>query len=169
MALRAYCLSGHEAIVRSVAFSQDSRRVVSASGHFLHVWDLQDGSELQRLQSTEDIERVAYSADGKAILGEPHYAGKVFVWRSETGEYLGAAECEGTHPAFCRWSDCPIKLYCGTGGDTLFESISTKKHVAWFPAALWHSAMHTSRRTWAGTEILRGHVHILSLAGGAPT
>jgi WD40 repeat protein len=58
------CLRGHDDDVRSVAFSPDSRRVISRSSGWIYLWSIENGIELWRFKSRYG-NCVAYSPDGR--------------------------------------------------------------------------------------------------------
>jgi WD40 repeat protein len=76
-----------------VAFSPDGRRIASAAGWEVKVWDAQTGQELLDLD-TGPVNGVAFSPDGTRIAsgsGEPFTpgkAGELKVWDARTGQLL---------------------------------------------------------------------------------
>jgi WD40 repeat protein/serine/threonine protein kinase len=65
-------LKGPNSYVRSVAFSQDGKQIVSRSGDYtLKVWDANNGSELMTLPGHEfavAVAAIAFSPDGRKIV-----------------------------------------------------------------------------------------------------
>jgi WD40 repeat protein len=78
----------HGEHVVSVAYSTDSRRIVSAGGSYIIIWDGENGRELATLSGhTGNVHSVAYSPDGKRIASGS-YDGTIKVWDAETGRLL---------------------------------------------------------------------------------
>jgi len=63
-------LSGHKGIVRSIAFTQDDTRLLSAStDHTIKVWDVQQGEEIRTLQGHENaVYCLQVSGDGNCCV-----------------------------------------------------------------------------------------------------
>ena len=63
-------LHGHESRTRSVEFSPDRRRLVTAAwDQTIRIWRVSDGEELTRLHGhLSEIYRVAVSPDGNRIV-----------------------------------------------------------------------------------------------------
>jgi len=78
---------GHREFVSDVAFSPDSRTVVSGSWDGdLKLWDPASGREIRTLSGhTSGIVRVAFSPDGKHIFSGA-WDGTIRVWDAATGE-----------------------------------------------------------------------------------
>ncbi len=79
-------LRGHAARVQSVAFSPDGTRVASASlwqGAEVKLWHLPTGGQevLNLRPPSGDCERIAFSADGRCLLGST--ADRAVLWDSE--------------------------------------------------------------------------------------
>jgi WD40 repeat protein len=62
-------LTGHEAVVRSVAVRPDNRRIVSGSDdHTVAVWDLDSGQRLAVLRLDGPILSVVWHPDARSIV-----------------------------------------------------------------------------------------------------
>ena len=60
---------GHEAEVRSVAFSRDGNLIMTGgSDKTARIWNVQTGTELLRLNTSSMVNSVAFSPDGQAVL-----------------------------------------------------------------------------------------------------
>jgi len=81
-------LQGHTHAVNSIAFSPDSKRIVSGSyDHTARVWDTATGELLQAFREHSDrVFAVAFSPDGKTVAsGGQGSAINVKMWDSLTG------------------------------------------------------------------------------------
>src|SRR5205823_3523953 len=91
----ALTLKGHTAMVTSVAFSAEGKRIASGSGGFdqkkgnfgeVKVWDAHTGQEQFTLKGhTSHVLSVAFSADGKRIASGSQDQ-TVKVWDAPTGQ-----------------------------------------------------------------------------------
>ncbi|EKM58765.1 uncharacterized protein PHACADRAFT_248841 [Phanerochaete carnosa HHB-10118-sp] len=80
---------GHTDTIWSIAFSPDSKHLVSGSADAAAiVWDIKTGDVVHRLEGhTEDIMAVAYSPDGSLIAtGSSDYY--LMIWDAFSGEQL---------------------------------------------------------------------------------
>lgn len=85
-------IMGHTLDVKSVVFSPDGKRIVSASGDkTLRIWDANTGKPIgSPLQGhTEVVGYVAYSPDGKRIVSVSRDK-TLRVWDAATGKPIGA-------------------------------------------------------------------------------
>ena len=82
-------LKGHEEMVRTLAFSADSKTLVSGSDDdTLRAWDTNTGRMLRKLSGhSNDVKSVAISRDGK-IIASGSKDTSVRLWDAETGRFL---------------------------------------------------------------------------------
>jgi WD40 repeat protein len=82
-------LKGHTASVTSVAFSPDSRQVVSGSGdRTARLWDTNTGAALQTLEGHfSPVSSVAFSPDGRQVVSRS-VDRTVRLWDAATGAVL---------------------------------------------------------------------------------
>lgn len=80
-------MRGHTGSVVAIALSADGSRIVSGSDDkTVRIWDVQTGSETQRLDGHKSrVNSVAFSSDGQRI------------WDSQTGQTVGTPLIEHTH------------------------------------------------------------------------
>ena len=86
-----HVLQGHTSSVRSVAFSQDGRYIVSGSGdRTIRVWNAQTGDQVgSPLEGhTDSIWSVAFSQDGRYIVSGSADR-TIQVWNAQTGDLVG--------------------------------------------------------------------------------
>jgi len=87
-------LTGHGALVKSVSFSPDGKRIVSGSGDkTVKIWDAETGEEILALIGhSHGVNSVSFSADGKRIVsgsGDTYpESGVIKVWDAETGQEM---------------------------------------------------------------------------------
>jgi WD40 repeat protein len=134
----------HSDNVKSVAFSPDSRRIVTGGDDATaKVWDAQSGKELLTLKGHSDtVDSVAFSPDGRRIATCSLDATK--VWDAQSGKELLTLEDGGTSVAFSPDSrrivtgsyDHTAKVWDGQSGKellTLKGHSDSVKSVAFSP------------------------------------
>lgn len=79
-------LAGHERTVRTLAFSSDSKRLVSGGGDgTARIWDLETGNEKSRTEEMPGwVSAVAFSPDGQLLLTGSR-DGSVRLWNLGSG------------------------------------------------------------------------------------
>ena len=88
-----YALTGHFESINSVAFSPDSRYVVSGSeDHTIQLWDIVSGAHLNTLEGHSDsVESVSFSPDGRCIVSGS-YDKTIQLWDAVSGAHLNTLE-----------------------------------------------------------------------------
>jgi WD40 repeat protein len=83
-----YSLSGHKGAVNSVVFTPFNQQAISGSvDKTIRVWELKTGLTSQTLTSTNVVNTLTLSADGKTVHGTgPSLAHNVKSWRREDGQ-----------------------------------------------------------------------------------
>ena len=109
-------LIGHTADVMSLAFSPDSKMLVTGSHEFIRIkelrgeariWDVQTGELLHVLKASSDAFSVAFSPDGKTVatgtmsFDEPS---QVRLWDAQSGQLLRALTGRGQYVTYVAFS-----------------------------------------------------------------
>jgi WD40 repeat protein len=88
-------LTGHTLGVRDVAFSSDSRRLLSASSdRTVRIWDVAAGKELLKLDHRHMVGGVALSPDGKRLASTANLW--LTLWDVDTAEKIKETEIPGS-------------------------------------------------------------------------
>ena len=80
-------LTGHSLWAGAVAFSPDSRLVASCDANSLLLWEVATGQRVRRLLTRQPMHFVAFSPDGKTLIGGGSY-GFLMRWDAATGKAL---------------------------------------------------------------------------------
>jgi WD40 repeat protein len=163
-------LSGHTASVRSLAFSPDSRRAVSAGDDDIAiVWDSRTGAPIARLTGHSGrVANAAFSPDSKTIY-TASLDGRVLQWDNAAGRGFGAAFTAGP-PIGPVSGDDPYLIQAAlafapdgrtfaahTGGPLLsLFSTDDLRRTATISAGRGDNASATA---WAGPSLLVGDAH----------
>jgi WD40 repeat protein len=156
------CLRGHLHQASSIAFSPDSRRLVSMEHPAdVRVWDVDRGVELLRRNGhSAFMLRVCYSRDGRRLVVE-YINGVVEWWDPVSGKVEGWSQQGYEVPEVEKQGDRPIWRAASRRGETVIEPVGGGEPVAWYPADLYLIAHHPCGRAWAGS--VRKHLHMFQL------
>jgi WD40 repeat protein len=79
----------HEGTVRAVAVFPDKQQMVTSSeDKMLHLWDLETGIVLKKMEGhNASVQALAVSRDGQ-IIASGDYGGEIIGWHGETGGTL---------------------------------------------------------------------------------
>jgi hypothetical protein len=82
-------LSGNGAVIRSVAYSPDGRRIAASVARNIKIWDAGTGQELRTVNGTQNFFDAVYSPDGRRIAGMHGRRGNsVKIYDAESGQEL---------------------------------------------------------------------------------
>jgi WD40 repeat protein/tRNA A-37 threonylcarbamoyl transferase component Bud32 len=88
---RLQTLRGHASSILAVTYSPDGKRLASASGGEVKIWDTTTGQQMRALSVTALLLKLAFSSDGKRLSGlgfEPGPFAFVKTWEVATGREL---------------------------------------------------------------------------------
>ena len=129
-------LDGHTSIVGSLAFSPDSRYILSGSSDgTARLWSVETWKEVQTYEGhTETIKAVAISPDGKTIA-TASWDNSVRVWDRESGKVLHEVTSKGFWFVTLDFSPDGKRLAVGSydGTATVFE-LDPWRQIARIPA-----------------------------------
>ncbi|MBZ5521602.1 MAG: hypothetical protein LAP21_05020 [Acidobacteriia bacterium] len=172
-------LSGHQDIVRSIAWSPDGRKLATASDdHTAKVWDATSGRELLSLRGHQNIVRsIAWSPDGsKLATASDDRTAK--VWDATSGRELLSLRSHQAPVWSVAWSpdgsklatasyDKTAKVWAASSGRELLALPGHQdivSSIAWSPdgSKLATASYDKTAKVWAassGRELLalRGH------------
>jgi WD40 repeat protein len=156
-------LRAHSESVEAIAFHPSAKQLATASSDQAIVWDLATGAQAGRLWGiTNALDRLAYSADGKHIVGAHRASDKIWIWPSEGGAPLSTTSGFGRFDAVVAWEQDSASAHAYVENDeTIVASTGRDIVLARFPAALQWLARHPRRPVWAGAA--GRHVHLLAL------
>jgi WD40 repeat protein len=123
-----------------VAFSPDSQIVALVGRHGITLWDVLRNGEVAQLQQPEDVERVAFSADGKMLVASAPR--RVFIWnlagaeeklvlsqRGHNGGITGLAFSPDGQRLASGGKDRMVKVWDLTTGKKIHELIGFREGV----------------------------------------
>ena len=87
--------SDHESGIRDVAFSPDGRTAISVEIWAVHLWDLEKGSEIRRIELPARGGEVAFTPDGSTALVTLFEDGGVIQLDIATGQQIQRLGSEG--------------------------------------------------------------------------
>ena len=113
-------LDGHEGAVRSIDFTQDGKKLATASwDRTVQVWDVLSGRQLHVLQGHErDARAVAFSPDGSRVASAG-YDRTVRLWSAETGAALRVFEGHTSNVHSVAFGPKAQRLASGGGDGTV--------------------------------------------------
>jgi WD40 repeat protein len=90
--------------ITSCTFSQDGRRIASAHGKILELWDVAGGKKLLSIKPHgEMVTSCAFSPDGEKLVSG-HFDGTFRTWNSRTGEQLVSVKAYEHDVTLCGFS-----------------------------------------------------------------
>src|SRR5262249_28149351 len=101
---------------RPVLISPHGKRVVSAHGNYLRVWDAETGGERLAMSGHRyQVRGVAWSRDGKRIATGSGGDGSFRLWDASTGEMTRVIRMEKRRPALYPDSDLSMLAFSSDG------------------------------------------------------
>lgn len=86
----------HESEVECVAFSPDSKRVVTGGeDYFVRVWDVATGTQLHRWEHDSGLDGITWSNNGKFIASGSE-EGEAYLWDADTYQLIGKVKTGST-------------------------------------------------------------------------
>jgi len=139
-----HAFAGHTGIISSVAYSPDSRYVLSGSwDRTLRFWDIATGQCLRILEGhTDRVNSVAYSPKGQLVLSASNDQ-TLRLWDVATGQCLRVFKGHLSYVNAVAFSPCGSFAVSGGGDTTSF--ISTDNTIR-----LWELATGRCLRTFEG-------------------
>jgi eukaryotic-like serine/threonine-protein kinase len=114
--------NGHTGWVRSVSFSPDGKKIVSASeaeDNPLKIWDATSGQEILSLKGhTDEITSLSFSPDGKKIVGGS-YDKTLKIWDAISGQEILTFKGHTDEVVSVNFSPDGKRVVSGSGDKTL--------------------------------------------------
>ncbi|KAG8934376.1 hypothetical protein FRC02_010121 [Tulasnella sp. 418] len=113
-------MHGHTDWVRSVAFSHDSRQIVSGShDKTVCIWDAVTGTLIKRLEGhTDYVQSVAFSHDSRQIVSGSHDE-TVCIWDAVTGTLIKRLEGHTSYVRSVAFSHDSRQIVSGSHDETV--------------------------------------------------
>lgn len=124
-------IRAHRSYVRSMAFSEDGRMLVSSSPHdqIARLWDTDAGRLLRELDSRSLIQAVAF-APGDRGLATAGHDGAVQLWDAATGDSHWALSAGDGPVLALAFSGDGTTLACGGAGATRLYRLNASSQAA---------------------------------------
>jgi len=123
-------LSGHTALLYAVAFTPDSKRVVTGSDdHTLRLWRVQDGAPIATLKGHTDRVRALAVSPQNGTIVSGSWDHSIRLWDGQTGQFIKTLANQDTQVAKLSFSPDGRYLLSGVG-----DGPNNDCHVWSFPA-----------------------------------